>query len=116
MEELEVNGTETDMEPTKVNTENENGQNEELSSVVRKFRVENKSNYIKENKNKPLKYREMEVNGLGLPPVYYTDSGLPRADIPSINKLLEAPNPHKPGIALQYFMYLYICIYIYIYI
>lgn len=44
---------------------------------VRNFRVENLSGYIKEGRAQPLKYRDMEVRGLGLPVVDKTDGGLP---------------------------------------
>ena len=43
----------------------------------RKFRVENKSNYIKEGSRNPLKYRDMVIKGLGLQPISFTAAGMP---------------------------------------
>ena len=42
----------------------------------RTFRVENLSNFIKEGRKEPLKYRDMTIRGLGIPPTDFTASGL----------------------------------------
>ena len=42
----------------------------------RTFRVENLSNFIKEGRKEPLKYRDMKIRGLGIPPTEFTASGL----------------------------------------
>jgi hypothetical protein len=49
--------------------------------AVRHFRVENNINYIEDGKDKPLKYRQMAITGLGLPVPIYSLSGLPSVDV-----------------------------------
>ena len=73
--------------------------------LIRKFRVENQSGFVKDGRNSPLKYRDMEVKGLGLPFVDKTDGGLPQADVHVIKKLAgDNPTKGKYGIAYDHFL------------
>lgn len=58
---------------------------------------------IKEGKTQALKYREMTISGLGIPPVDFTASGMPSADTPVIKKLAGKPDKGEYGLAYKYF-------------
>jgi len=58
---------------------------------------------MKAGRKTPLKYRDMEVRGLGITPVDWTDSGMPKADTPVIKALAGDPNKGKYGLAYQFF-------------
>ena len=60
----------------------------------RTFRVENHSGFIKEGSDKPLKYRDMTISGMGLDPVTFTASGAAQVDAIVIRKLA-GKNPSK---------------------
>lgn len=45
----------------------------------------------------------MEVRGLGIPPVEYTDKGMPKADTPTIKVLAGDPAKKKYGYAYEFF-------------
>lgn len=69
----------------------------------RTFRVENLSGEIKDGKEKPLKYRDMWISGLGIPPIKFTPSGMPSADADSIRKIVGNPDKGEFGLAYKYF-------------
>ena len=54
---------------------------------VEKFKVENKTGFIKEGKKRALKYRDMEIRGLGLKPISWTKTLVPMADANVIRQL-----------------------------
>jgi hypothetical protein len=58
---------------------------------------------LKEGKKEPLKYRQMKIKGLGIPPIDYTVSGMPSADGPVIKILAGDPGSGKYGKAYDYF-------------
>lgn len=60
----------------------------------RTFRVENKSEFVKEGNKAPLKYRDMLLTGLGLKPESFTTGGMAQADSVAMKKLA-GKNPSK---------------------
>ena len=72
--------------------------------IERKFRVENRSNYIKDGSKTALKFRDMTIVGLGLEPFSFTASGMPQVDTPVIKKLAgKAPSKGQYGLAYEHF-------------
>lgn len=71
--------------------------------IVREFRVDNESGYVKEGKKEALKYRNMKIKGLGIPPLDYTAGGMPSADTPVIKLLAGNPDKGQYGKAYDYF-------------
>ena len=63
----------------------------------------NTSGYIKEGNSKPLKYKDMEIKGLGLTPVSYTTKDkLPQCDQDVIRALAGAdPENGEYGLAYE---------------
>ena len=55
-------------------------QNSFFRNEVEKFKVLNSSGFVKEGGKKPLKYRDMEIKGIGIKPVLWTKTGVPMAD------------------------------------
>ena len=51
-----------------------------------------------------MKYREMRIKGLGIPPIDYTVSGMPAADSPVIKILAGEPEKGKYGKAYDHFV------------
>ena len=69
---------------------------------VELFRVDNNSGYIREGKDKPLKYRDMAIRGFGLKPISWTEKGVPQADANVIRELAgKDPANEKYGKAYQ---------------
>jgi hypothetical protein len=56
-------------------------------------------------KTKATKYCDMELRGLGIPPVDYTETGLPKADMAVVKVLVGDPNNNKYGYAYEFFKY-----------
>jgi DNA polymerase-1 len=72
--------------------------------AIRLFRVENTTGFIREGKTEPLKMRDMQIKGLGIPPVSFTTGGLPQADSPVIKKLAgNNPNKGQYGVAYEHY-------------
>lgn len=46
----------------------------------------------------------MKIKGLGIPPIEYTNSGMPSADGPTIKKLAGDPDKEKYGKAYDHFV------------
>lgn len=59
-------------------------------------------------KTKALKQCDMEIRGLGLPVVDYTDSGLPKADTLTMKTLAGDPKNKKYGYAYDFFKYYFV--------
>ena len=70
---------------------------------IRLFRVENTAGFIKDGRKEALKYREMKIEGLGIPPIDYTQTGMPAADGPTIKKLAGNPPAGVYGLAFEHF-------------
>ena len=71
---------------------------------MRTFRVENLQNHIKEGSTKALKFRDMLISGMGIPPFQFTTSGMAQCDTNVIRKLAgKAPAAGKYGLAYEHF-------------
>ena len=53
----------------------------------KEFEVENTEGMIEPGKRKALKHRKITITGLGIPPVSYTDKGLPQCNAATIKAL-----------------------------
>ena len=53
----------------------------------KEFEVDNVEGIIEPGKKKPLKHRKITITGLGIPPVSYTDKGLPQCNAATIKAL-----------------------------
>ena len=51
------------------------------------FQVENTTGYIEPGKKRPLKNRPIKIQGLGIPPISYTEKGLPQCNAATITEL-----------------------------
>ena len=78
---------------------------------VREFKVENLSVVAyhqgepQGGKAKPLKYKTMNIRGLGIKPKFLSDSGLPSVDIQALSDLAGDPAKEKFGYAFEHFEY-----------
>ena len=70
---------------------------------LRGFRVDNTINELKDGKDKPLKYRTMIIEGLGVTAPVFTASGLPSVDVHALKILAGSPSEGNYGKAYDHF-------------
>lgn len=58
---------------------------------------------MEEGSLKPLKYRMMKIEGLGIRPPAYTASGLPSVDVQALHLLTGNVEKGKYGLAYEHF-------------
>jgi len=114
-EDVEINGLETFGNEGSENGESEEvyGDEEPKRKVNRTeiddfpeekaFKVPNTKGIILPGKKAPLKERDMIIKGFGIPPVEYTDSGLPSVDTPALKTLAGDVKNKKYGAAYEHF-------------